>query len=69
MPCGVWQYNLLSWGGNIRTEDKNAIDAIIRRASHLIGEEQPSLDTTYQCRLGTKLLKIIQMTIHLQVVE
>ena len=56
--CG--QYNLLSWGGNTRTEDKNAIDAIIRQASRLIGEVQPSLTTTYQRRLGTKLQKIIQ---------
>lgn len=58
--CGVWQYNLLSWGGNTRTEDKNAIDAVIRQASRLIGEVQPSLATSYQRQLGMKLQKIIQ---------
>ena len=44
--CGVWQYNLLSWGGNIRTGDKHAIETIIKQASRIIGEAQPSLATT-----------------------
>ena len=50
----------LPWGGNIRTGDKHATETIIKQASRIIGEAQPSLATTYQCRLGTKLKKIMQ---------
>ena len=49
----------MSWGGNVRKEDKQHIEAIIRQASRVIGENQSTLASSYQRLIGVKLDKII----------
>ncbi|PIK39989.1 hypothetical protein BSL78_23157 [Apostichopus japonicus] len=52
-------YNLVSWGGNVRKEDAHRIDVLIRQASRIIGDSQPTLASSYQHQLGVKLEKIL----------
>ena len=62
--CGVWQYNLLSWGGNVRKEVEQRIDTMIRQASRVIGESQPAMSTSYHELLGVKLQSILRSDDH-----
>ena len=62
--CGVWQYNLVSWGGNVRKEDEQRIDAMIMQAGRVIGISQPSMGTSYKELLGNKLDNILRNDEH-----
>ena len=57
--CGVWQNNLVSWGGNVGKEDEHRIEVMIRQASRVIGESQPTMASSYQRLIGAKLGKIM----------
>ncbi|KAJ8027212.1 hypothetical protein HOLleu_32288 [Holothuria leucospilota] len=52
---GVFRYCLVCWGGNVSHTEKKRIDSIIRKAGHVIGESQPSLDSIYDELLTSKL--------------
>ena len=62
--CGVWQYNLVAWGGNVRKDDEQRIDALIRQASRVIGESQTAMATSYHELLGVKLDNILRNDDH-----
>ena len=46
-------------GGNAKKEDTDRIEVVIRHASRVIGESQPTLASSYQKLLGAKLDKIM----------
>ncbi|KAJ8047999.1 hypothetical protein HOLleu_00144 [Holothuria leucospilota] len=52
---GVFRYCLVCWGGNVSPTEKKRIHSIIRKAGHVIGESQPSLDSIYDELLTSKL--------------
>lgn len=51
--------NLASWGGNVRKEDEQHIDTMIRQASCVIGKSQPAMATSYHEFLGVKFDNIL----------
>ena len=42
----VWRYCLVCWEGNVSKLEKRRIDSIVRKAERVIGEYQPSMDST-----------------------
>ena len=62
--CGVWNYCLVGWGGNIVQRDRDRLDRFIRRAERMIGSSQQSVDSVYHDRLCTKYHIVIDDSSH-----
>ena len=57
--CSVWQYNLVSWGGNIKDCDKNSIEKLIRRAGRLANVDFLNYESCFLHKVKSKFDKIM----------
>ena len=61
---GVWRYCLICWGGNLKKNDIERLNDIIKRAERVVGVGLAPEDSVYQELLGRNLCQVCKDAEH-----